>query len=118
MDKGKNLIAVASSDGIVVNSHFGRAKNFYIYEESDEQVRYIEKREVEPVCDGGNHDDKKIRRTIEKLLDCNYLLVSRIGNGAAALIENQGIDVYEIPGMIEESIQQLLKYEKVKKLFL
>ena len=31
MDKEEYKIAVASSDGIVVNNHFGRAKDFYIY---------------------------------------------------------------------------------------
>lgn len=29
MDKEEYKIAVASSDGIVVNNHFGRAKDFY-----------------------------------------------------------------------------------------
>lgn len=117
MDKERNLIAVASSDGIVVNSHFGRATTFYIYEEKEEQIRYVEKRKVEPVCTGGNHDDMKLRENLEKFSDCRYLLVSRIGNGAATMAESLGIDAYEIPGMIEESIQQLLRYEKIKKLF-
>ena len=43
--------------------------------------------------------------------------MSRIGDGAAALAESYGMDTYEIPGMIEESIKQLLNYEKVKNLF-
>lgn len=30
MDKESCFVAVASSDGIVVNNHFGRAKSFYI----------------------------------------------------------------------------------------
>ena len=32
MDEKDYRIAVASSDGIVVNNHFGRARAFYIYE--------------------------------------------------------------------------------------
>lgn len=117
MDREKNRIAVASSDGIVVNSHFGRADTFYIYEEKEGQIQYIETRKVEPVCNSGNHDDTKLKENLEKFLDCRCLLVSRIGDGAAALAESYGMDTYEIPGMIEESIKQLLNYEKVKNLF-
>lgn len=117
MDKKNNRIAVASSDGIVVNSHFGRAATFYIYEEKEEQIKCIEKREVEPVCNGGNHSETKLTDTLDRLSDCNYLLVSRIGAGAETLARNYGMNVYEIPGMIEESIRQMINYEKAKALF-
>jgi len=118
MDKDAYKIAVASSDGIVVNNHFGRAKDFYIYQiEDKEQVHFLEKRSVIPVCECGNHDNEKLRTNLEKLKDCKYLLVSRIGSGAADMAAESGIESYEIPGMIEESIEQLIKYIKVKKLF-
>lgn len=117
MDKKKNLIAVASSDGIVVNNHFGKARTFYIYEEKDDKITYVEKREVEPVCNGGNHDDDRLQENLEKFTDCKYLLVSRIGYGAAAAVQSYGIDTYELPGMIEDSIRQVINYEKVKNLF-
>ena len=111
-------IAVASSDGIVVNNHFGRAKDFYIYQIDDmEQMHLLEKRSITPVCDGGNHDDDKLRTNMEKLGDCRYLLVSRIGRGAADMAESYGIESYEIPGIIGESVTQLIKYIKIKKLF-
>jgi predicted Fe-Mo cluster-binding NifX family protein len=117
MDKDKHLIAVASSDGIVVNQHFGRAKTFYIYEEKNGIPAFLEKREVTPVCQGGNHDDDKLLENLKRLSDCKYLLVSKIGNGAASKAESLGIECYEIPGMIEESIKQVQNYEKLKKLF-
>lgn len=116
MDRMK--IAVASSDGIVVNSHFGKARDFYIYEMDDkEQVHFLEKRSVTPVCEGGNHDDEKLKTNLEKLKDCGYLLVSRIGGKAASVAESFGMESYEIPGIIEESVEQLIKYIKVKQLF-
>lgn len=118
MDKAEYRIAVASSDGIVVNSHFGRAKDFYIYQMDDnEQIHFLEKRNVTPVCEGGNHDDDKLKTNLEKLKDCNYLLVSRVGASAAHIAANFGIESYEIPGMIEESLEQLIIYTKLKKLF-
>lgn len=118
MDKEEYKIAVASSDGIVVNNHFGRAKDFYIYQIDDEErIYFLEKRSVMPVCKGGNHDNEKLRENLEKLEDCKYLLVSRIGSEAAGMAADLGIESYEIPGIIGESIEQLIKYIKVKKLF-
>lgn len=117
MDK-EDRIAVASSDGIVVNSHFGRAKEFYIYlVDQDEQISFLEKRAVVPVCDRGNHDQERLSENLQKIKDCNYLLVSRIGDEAERIAKEYGIDSYEIPGVITESIEQLIKYTKIKKLF-
>ena len=53
----KTLVAVASSDGIVVNNHFGRASKFYIYSFDDSDINFEEIRELTPVCESGNHDD-------------------------------------------------------------
>lgn len=117
MVKEIEKIAVASSDGIVVNNHFGHATRFYIYEILEDEKKLSEIREVEPVCQGGNHDDRKLRENIDKIADCNYLLVSKIGYGAAAVAEQKGVIPYEIPGFIEDSIQQLLNYTKIQKLF-
>ena len=117
MAKREEKIAVASSDGIVVNSHFGRATQFYIYEMVDDGAKLLEIRKVEPVCQGGNHDSERMNDTMDKISDCEYLLVSKIGYGAVAVAEQKGVVPYEIPGVIEESIQQLLNHIKIQKLF-
>ena len=118
MDKETYLVAVASSDGIVVNTHFGKAESFHIYEvEGDESIRYLEERQMEPVCNGGNHVDKRLRENLEKLKDCRYLLVSRIGGGAASVAESMGILPMELGGIIEESISELIKYRKLQNIF-
>lgn len=118
MDNKHYFIAVASSDGIVVNTHFGRAHCFYIYKVSDDEaVQLVEKRIVDPVCQGGNHNNDMLYENLSKLRDCSYLLVSRIGNQAAMLAENMGITPMEIPGVIEDGIIQLIKYRKIKDLF-
>ncbi|MBQ3666148.1 MAG: dinitrogenase iron-molybdenum cofactor biosynthesis protein [Lachnospiraceae bacterium] len=122
-DERKYQIAVASSDGIVVNSHFGRADQFLIYqleidnENDDWMKKYVELRKVAPVCQGGNHDDNRLEKTADLFLDCKYILVSRIGQGAANVLEGKGIIPMELPGMIDESIHQLIIYEKLKSLF-
>lgn len=117
MDNETERIAVASSDGIVVNSHFGHAAQFYIYEVRDEDVRLLEVRKVSPVCQGGTHDDRKLNENIDKIADCKYLLASKIGYGAAAAVGQRGIIPYELPGIIGESVEKLLNYLKIQKLF-
>lgn len=110
-------IAVASSDGIVINNHFGHAKMFYIYQVDDEKPVFLEKRDVVPVCECGNHDELRLKENLELLADCEYLLVSRIGDKARLTASDMGINAYEIPGIIEESIDQLIKYINIQKLF-
>lgn len=112
------LVAVASSDGIVVNNHFGRAGTFYIYK-IDELKDYllVEKRELEPVCDGGTHNENRLNESVSKFLDCKYVLTSRIGPGAANALESFGIIPMELPGMIQESLEKLITYEKLQNLF-
>lgn len=110
--------AVASSDGIVINRHFGRADIFYIYEVTETgKHRLLETRTVTPVCNGGNHSDKELRENIGKFKDCKYILVSRIGTEAANIVEQSGMIPMELPGMIEESIGKLITYEQLQNLF-
>lgn len=44
-------VAAASTDGKVVNQHFGRAELFHIFEISeDEGYRFLESRKVDACC--------------------------------------------------------------------
>ena len=117
MDKEKYRIAVATSDGIVVNNHFGRARAFYIYEYEGEEPDLLEVRKLPPVCETGEHDEARLKENVERLSDCTHLLASRIGDGARAVLEQYGINVYEIPGVISESIDKMIRFEKVNELF-
>ncbi len=111
-------IAVASSDGIVVNQHFGHAEKFLIYEVTDSgNFYFIETRTVEPVCSYGNHDDGKLLKNLRKIQDCKYLLVSRIGTGASIQAEQLGITPMELPDMIEESVRKVISFEQIQNLF-
>ena len=113
----KVSIAVASGDGKVVNVHFGKARKFYIYELEDDKFTFKELREYTPACSGEGHDDDKLRENLKNISDCDYLVIAKIGDRAATLAENEGIVPYEIPGDIEESLEQLNKFLKVKELF-
>jgi nitrogen fixation protein NifX len=115
--KCKYKIAVASSDGIVVNQHFGRADQFFIFGlNMENETDLVEKRRVIPICDGGNHEDDNLNHAVNSFKDCKYVLVSRIGQGAAFALERAGVIPMELPGLIEESLQKLLVYEELQNL--
>lgn len=117
-ETGTYKAAVASSDGIVVNQHFGRADTFYIYEVAGTgSYRFLETRTASPVCNGGNHNEEKLCSNIRKFKDCKYIIVSRIGMGAANRMEQFGVTPMELPGMIEESLGKLITYEQLQHLF-
>lgn len=113
----KYRIGVATSDGIVVNQHFGRASAFQIIDVDDRgEMTVVEQRTLEPICQGGDHDDNQMAQTVGKLSDCDYILVSRIGQRAADALEQSGIGAYELPGIIEESVRKLIAYAEVQKM--
>lgn len=111
-------IAVASTDGKVVNQHFGRADSFLILEADEDtaQFKLAEQRNAVPVCHGGDHEDQQMKEAVSNLSDCQYVLVSRIGVRARNELEALGLAVYEIPGIISESVDKLIRYIKVQKL--
>lgn len=105
-------IAVASTDGKVVNQHFGRADTFYIIEADNDAmtVQCNEIRNVKPVCEGGEHNDEALIVGADRLSDCQYVLVSRVGWRAQDVLEQRQIHVFELPGVIEDSIKKLFYY--------
>ncbi|HWI55256.1 MAG TPA: NifB/NifX family molybdenum-iron cluster-binding protein, partial [Desulfobacteria bacterium] len=74
-------IAVASSDGKVVNQHFGRATQFLIFDIKDGSYQFNELRKTSPFCKDREHDDDSLQKTVELVSDCKAVLVSQIGPG-------------------------------------
>lgn len=102
--------AVASSDGIVINQHFGRADVFYIYEVSEVAgICFVEKRRAKPFCHGGNHEEQDLLDATKLLTDCGRVFVSQLGRGAQEELRRCGIEPVVARGIIEEV---LLEYQK------
>lgn len=109
-------IAVASSDGKVVDRHFGKADIFHIVEADSKGLQFVEQRSVTPVCIAGSHNVQSLHQTAESLSDCKYLLVSKIGYLAEIVLTEKGIDVFELPGDIRTSINKLFGYIRMQEL--
>lgn len=114
----KEKIAIASTDGKVVNQHFGKAEMFYIVEtdrKTQDEIKLKEIRQVQALCEGGEHTDERLGKAIEQIADCKYVLVSRIGYRAQQALEAAGIQVFELPGIIGESVKELLNYLEIQE---
>lgn len=106
-------MAVASSDGKVINQHFGKARRFIIIESDGEGIKVLEVRENAPACgtlEYGGHEDDALDRSISLIGDCDAVLCSRVGGGAAEALLSRGIEPVEAPGFIEENVLAYAKY--------
>jgi predicted Fe-Mo cluster-binding NifX family protein len=103
-------IAVASSDGKVVNQHFGRATKFLIFEIEAGEFKFLELLDAKPFCNHGEHDDNKLSNAVDALKGCRAVLVSQIGNGAAQALSSKGIAVFDIHTFIDDALRKLINY--------
>ncbi|MGZ7159538.1 MAG: NifB/NifX family molybdenum-iron cluster-binding protein [Methanobacterium sp.] len=108
-------IAIASSDGKFVNQHFGKAQQFLIVELKDDgSYEFLETRENKPACTVEGHDST-IDDSMDIISDCDAVLVSQVGPGAADLLIERGIQPIVIPMLIEDALKkiyQLIQEEK------
>lgn len=106
-------IAVASSDGKMINQHFGRSRQFLIFEiEENQGYRFLELRQNSPACHSGEHGQGSMQDTVDLLADCKIVLVSRIGRGAIEALSGRGIRAYIAPDFIEEALKALVGNEE------
>jgi nitrogen fixation protein NifX len=118
-DKGgpvKVKVAVASSDGKVVNQHFGHAKQFLIFELYGDGFSFLEVRDNVPTCNLGRHEPDALDRTAALIGDCKYVIASQIGKGATEALLGRGIRAYIDADFIEETLSKLLASGKLKYL--
>lgn len=101
-------IAVASSDGKVINQHFGHADRFYIVDVEDNSYSFVETRFHEPACGDQGHSNEVFDSILELLSDCQGIFVSRIGYGAARYLNSRGMRVFEAPYPIDTVLDKLI----------
>lgn len=106
-------VAVASSDGKVVNRHFGHTKQFLVFDIEGDKFNFLELRENFPPCTGQEHHDDRLAGAVDLVADCRAVLVSQIGPGAAELLVSRGIQPYVLPEFIEDALNQLISLKKI-----
>lgn len=102
-------IAVASSDGKVVNQHFGHSRQFIIFEIShDGEWNFKEIRYTIPPCSSAVHGEAALEQLIVQLSDCSVVVVSQIGYSAEQALGNAGIRAYAIPDLIYTALNKVI----------
>lgn len=96
-------IGFASISGEVVDEHFGSARYWQIYDVDDlTGGEFVESRKTDARCKG--HCEGGFEHLLTVLNDCDALVVSRIGESAAAVMIANGKRVFEAEGEIEDLI--------------
>lgn len=102
-------VAVISSDGKVINQHFGKASRFLIFDINKDKIKFVEERKNIPVCgtaeDG--HSDDILNNTISLIKDCEIVLCAKIGGMAEEKLRKSGIKPFEVPDFIGEALKNI-----------
>lgn len=87
-------IAVATQDGARIDTHFGHAEAFRIYETDGRKVELKELRRTPAYCHGPSECDEEghaLPKLVQRLSDCAAVLAVRIGQGPWQELEQAGI---------------------------
>ncbi len=91
-------VAITSSDGDVIDQHFGHCSEFRIAEiGSNGEWKITEIRRTERTCNNFSHSETHVQEVAKLLSDCRYLLTYRIGSYPYSLFRSRGIDCLETP---------------------
>lgn len=122
-------IAVATSDGKKVDTHFGMAEDFTIIEVSDDgNYQEVERRPAAKACLGScstvpkdgktqhSAEDNALLVAAENLADCSYVLAAKIGPGAVRALAVKNITAFDIVMDVDEAIGKINIYrEKISQ---
>ncbi len=97
-------VGFATTDNILINDHFGWAKNFAIYEINQEGFRFLENRHFE---EDEIEELNKIDKKIEGLKDLKIIFVESIGGTAAARVVKSGI--HPVKSKPNDKIEDVMK---------
>jgi nitrogen fixation protein NifX len=110
-------IAFATTDGIAIDEHFGRAGMFAVYDLTRDGYSFQEIRKFSEGRDlaieetkgmGAIHEDR-VQQKVDKLADCKIIYLTEIGGPSAARLVKKGIMPVKVKRnvSIEESLIKL-----------
>lgn len=103
-------IAVASMEGLLVNRHLGEADSLWIFTRGEHGVDLVERR---PAPAPGNGQARWLELS-KTLSDCRAILVSGIGPSPKKVLEQMGLRVVEMEGLIEDAIRAIYEGREIR----
>ena len=108
-EENRPYVAVASHEGCFVNQHLGEAEAFWVFEKTDDGIRFVESRTA-PERGGG---DVRWVRLAEVLRDCRALLALRAGGSPRSVLEGAGVKVIETEGVLQDAVYSVFDGRKI-----
>jgi len=112
-------VAFATTDGVMVDEHFGRAGMFAVYELTAEGYAFLRLRkfadgrdsEIEKTKGMGQIHDYKVEAKVSKLKDCKIVYMTEIGGPSASRLIKRGIMPIKVKEAVSivESLERLLE---------
>ena len=112
-------VAFATTNGVLVDEHFGRAGTFAVYDLNGGGYRFVEMRKfadgrdtaVEDTKGTGRTHDDLVEKKVNKLADCKIIYLTEIGGPSASRLIKKGIMPIKVKEIvsIEESLEKLLE---------
>ncbi|MDR0867820.1 MAG: hypothetical protein LBP75_05000 [Planctomycetota bacterium] len=102
-------VAIASSDGKVVDECFGRARYYRIYALAAAGYQPAEVRESPRPCRDGAHEEDNFAAALSMVADCQMVVAGRIGPEAVRRLEERGIFAAVVALPLEKVLQRLFE---------
>ena len=107
------LIAVTSSDGKHIDTHFGKAERFLVYEVGTGEPVLKSEVQAPPYCGGTGPGHSlmadKLAAIAERLGDCRVVVTAMIGEAPKDEMERLGVEVVSISGPVIEVLKEVVK---------
>jgi len=112
--RSRPYVAVASEEGALVNQHLGEAARVLIYKKDESTASGFKFHEVRKTPEPGS-GEHRWRDLGAVLHDCRAFLVSAAGPSPKRVLEETGIEVLEMEGMIEEGLAAVFSDQPIPK---
>lgn len=110
------LIAVATSDGEIIDTHFGHADSFLILEvDEDGNYEEIEERDVLSACGGddcGRCSGSRMNEIADNLKDVDFVLCAKSGPHAEEVLRRYGIAILDVIMPIDRAVPKIHKFRE------
>ena len=101
-------IAVASTDGKIIDLHFGDANRFLIFKIEEGEGKFQEIREKTQMH-LNNHQERWVA-SIDLINDCKAVLCSKIGNEPTIELRKLGIKPVQLDCEVKEAVDECSKH--------
>lgn len=107
------LIAVTSSDGKHIDTHFGKADRFLVYEVGSGEPVLKSEVQAPPYCGGTGPGHSLMADKLAAIADglgaCRVVVTAMIGESPKEEMERLGIDIISLSGPIMDVLKEVIK---------